>query len=352
LSFQPEPIVEIDSSTAVGDGLLLVNLGTTEAPTAGAVRRYLAEFLKDRRVVDLSPWLWWPILYGVILSLRPARVAANYRKIWTDQGSPLLANSRNLVRALDKRLNGQAAGKLKIELAMTYGEPGIDAALDRLAAAGVRRLLVLPLFPQYSGTTTAAVFDRLAAAFEQRPWIPALRLVTEYHLSPGYLDALAQSVRQHWAENGEADRLLISFHGIPKRYHDNGDPYPLQCQATADALRERLGLDQDRAVIGFQSRFGREPWLEPYTDHLLKDWGRQGLSRVDVICPGFSADCLETLEEIAMENRDFFQQAGGGELRYIPALNDRPEHVEALCQVIDESGKGWPEFNILDHEIS
>lgn len=318
-------------------GVLVVNLGTPEAPTADAVRRYLAEFLHDRRVVDLTRWLWCPVLHGFILRVRPRRVARAYAEIWTEQGSPLMVHSRALADALARELGDS----VETILAMTYGQPGIDEALERFRELGIDRIVVLPLYPQYSATTTAAVFDRVARSLKRHPWLPSLRMINEYHRWPAFIDALAASVREDWAVHGEPDQLLLSFHGIPQRYHRQGDPYPLQCEATAEALMERLGWVSDRARMTYQSRFGREPWLEPYTDHVLAELGGQGCRRVDVVCPGFAADCLETLEEIAMQNRDLFVAAGGGELRYIPALNARPDHARALADRVLQEAAGW-----------
>jgi len=316
-------------------GVLVANLGTPDAPTPEAVRRYLAQFLHDHRVVDLTRWLWCPILHGIILRTRPQRVARAYGSVWTERGSPLLYHSQDLAEGIAESLG------VEVALGMTYGEPSLSSALDQLQEAGVDKVVVLPFYPQYSGTTTAAVFDGIARALEGRPRLPALRFIDDYHQWPAYLDALARSATEYWQEHGEPDRLLISFHGIPQRYHRNGDPYPDQCKATAEGVAQRLALPRDRITTTFQSRFGREPWLEPYTDQTLEAWGAEGCGRVDVMCPGFAADCLETLEEIAMEGRESYLEAGGGELHYIPALNARSDHVQALSERIRVEAGDW-----------
>lgn len=326
---------------ADGIGILLTNLGTPEAPTAAAVRRYLAEFLSDPRVVEIPRALWWPILHGIILRVRPRRSAHAYASIWTPEGSPLLAIAQRQAAAVDFALQKRVAVPLRVALAMRYGQPAIGTALRTLRDQGARRILIFPLYPQYAAATTASTLD--AVTTELRGWrrVPELRFVADYHADPAYIAALAQSVRAHWAVHGQGERLLISFHGIPQRCVAAGDPYYDQCLATAQRLTQMLALADDRWALSFQSRFGREAWLQPYTEQTLKTWGRAGLASVQVICPGFSADCLETLEEIAVLNRGFFQNAGGGDYQYIPALNDRPEHIEALVGVCIRQLGGW-----------
>ncbi|CAO1667563.1 MULTISPECIES: ferrochelatase [Salinicola] len=322
-------------------GVLLVNLGTPEAPTPKAVRRYLAEFLGDPRVIDAPRWLWWPILHGVILRIRPPKVAKAYASVWQEEGSPLLAIGRRQQRALRERLASQMGESIPVELAMTYGKPSMEEAGLKLRESGVDRIVVLPLYPQFSRTTTAAVFQRLAKALEPCPHLPELRFVRDYHDHPDYISALAASVRQHWEANGDRGRLLMSYHGIPKRYVDNGDPYARHCEKTSRLLAEELGLGEGEWFQSYQSRFGREEWLKPYTDETLKAWGADKIECVDVISPAFAADCLETLEEIDAENRHYFQEAGGGRYRYIPALNDRPEHVTLLTKLVEQHTAGW-----------
>jgi len=325
---------------SVQTGVLLVNLGTPEAPTPRALRTYLAEFLGDRRVIDYPRWLWWPILHGVILRVRPRRSAHAYARIWTAAGSPLRVFSEALAEALQSALAGQA----QVALAMRYGAPSVLAQVRALQERGVRRLLVLPLYPQYSATSTGAVLDAVADMLKALRWPPELRLINDYHDDPAHIDALAQRIERWWHEHGRGERLLLSFHGIPERYVRLGDPYLAQCQATARRLRERLQLSEAELVVSFQSRVGRERWLEPYTDATVRRLAGEGVRRLDVACPGFAVDCLETLEEIAMQNREFFQAAGGEELCYIPALNDSAEQVASLAALIRRHAQGWPGF--------
>lgn len=322
-------------------GVLLVNLGTPDAPTADAVRRFLAEFLWDPRVVEMARPLWWLILHGIILRLRPSRVARAYQTVWGEEGSPLMAISRKQVKAVRQQMASEHGAQVEVVLAMRYGQPSIEQTLLELQRKGMRRLLVLPLYPQYSATTTASIFDEVFRVLQQWRWVPELRLIQHYHDDSAYIDALAASVREHWDTQGRAERLLMSFHGIPRRYFDAGDPYFCECQKTGRLLAERLELQDEQWLLTFQSRFGREEWLRPYTDHTLKAWAKQGVARVDVVCPGFSADCLETLEEITEQNRDLFVRAGGGELRYIPALNERPDHIQALSGLLGRHMAGW-----------
>jgi len=322
-------------------GILLVNLGTTAAPTKDAVRRYLAEFLWDPRVIELPRLLWWLILHAVILRLRPAKVAKAYQSIWTDAGSPLLAISERLTAGLQKRLSQQMSQRVEVALAMRYGEPSIDTALRRLHEHGMRRLLVVPMYPQYSATTTATVFDEVTRVLHGWRWVPELRFIQHYHDHPRYISALAASVRAHWQKTSRQGKLLMSFHGIPKRYFLAGDPYFCECQKTARLLARELGLKDDQWKVSFQSRVGREEWLKPYTDKTLAEWGKHKLQQVDVICPGFSVDCLETLEEIDEQNRELFQSRGGGEYNYIPALNDSVGQLDLLAELVGSNTLGW-----------
>ncbi len=328
--------------TEAATGVLLVNLGSPEAPTAPALRRYLAQFLDDPRVIELPRWQWRPILYGMVLPSRPRRVAAAYGRIWGEDGSPLLSISRRQAAALEARLTERRGETVKVALGMSYGEPSIPAALEELRHAGVQRLLLLPLYPQYSGSTVASVFDATVNALSRLRRIPELRTVHGYAEEPAYIEALAASVREYRDAHGSGDLLLFSFHGVPQRYVDNGDPYYDECVLTAHRVAARLGLTDDQWRLTFQSRFGREPWLQPYTDETLEALGQSGLGRVDVLCPGFAADCLETLDEIAYENREAFEAAGGGSLHYIGALNDRADHIEALTELATRHMEGWP----------
>ncbi len=321
--------------------MVLVNLGTPDGPDTASVRRYLAEFLADPRIVEMPRWLWRLILHGVILRIRPRRSAHAYAKVWTPDGSPLQTGTRALADALDAAM--RASGHhVVVRHAMRYGNPSIPAVMRELAAAGMQRLLVVPLFPQFSATTAASVLD--AVGVELRGWRvpPELRFVSDYHDDPAHLDALVRSVEAHWAAHGRGERLVLSFHGIPERYVRNGDPYRTQCEATAEGLRERLGIAPDAMVVCFQSRVGREPWLSPYTDHVLAALPRDGVRSIDILCPGFSIDCLETLEEIAMAGRDTFLAAGGERYRYIPSLNASPGQVGALQALVARHLQGWP----------
>jgi ferrochelatase len=317
-------------------GVLLVNLGTPDAPTPGAVRRYLKEFLWDPRVVDVPRRLWWLILNLIILNIRPRRSAAAYAKVWMEEGSPLLVISRKQHAALQAALARRAGTPPAVVLAMRYGRPSIPSGLAALREAGVKRVLVLPLYPQFSHTTTTSVVDAVEAALRETGWQPDLRYVEQYYSHPAYILALAGSVRRLQSGIGMPDRLLMSFHGIPQDYVDAGDPYARQCEQTAKLLATALGLDPSRWLMTFQSRLGPKQWLQPYTDKTLKSLAQGGVKNVQVICPGFSADCLETLEEVAMENRDIFLEAGGEVYDYIPCLNDHPSHIDLLVKLIDQ----------------
>jgi ferrochelatase len=333
----------------VQTAVLLVNLGTPTAPTAKALRPYLAQFLGDRRVIDYPRWLWWLILHGVILRVRPPRSARAYAKVWTSQGSPLRFGSEAVAEALQRELARQRpGGPIRVALAMRYGEPSVAATIARLQRDGVRRLLVLPMYPQYSATSTGSVIDAVADALKTLRWPPELRMVNDYHDDPGHIDALASSIEKWWAAHGRGDKLLLSFHGIPERYVRLGDPYLDQCQRTAQLLRDRLQLNEERLLVSFQSRVGRESWLHPYTDATVRKLAAEGVKNLDVACPGFAVDCLETLEEIAMQNRAFFIEAGGSDLRYIPALNDSAAQVDSLAALVLRHVQGWPEFAIED----
>ena len=322
-------------------GVLITNLGTPDAPTPRAVRRYLAEFLSDPRVVELPRLLWMGILHLFILNVRPRRSAKAYAQVWTDQGSPLLSIAKQQQALLQHDLS-EFSPTIQVELAMRYGNPSIAQALARLRKAAIRRLLVFPLYPQYSATTTASTFDAVAKVLSRWRWLPELRMVMDYHQHEAWLDAVARSIGEHWQQNGRHEKLMMSFHGLPKRFLLNGDPYHCQCHTSARRIAEKLQLADDQWQLVFQSRFGREPWLEPYCDHTLRTWAEQGIKSVDIVCPGFSADCLETLEEVAIANRELFLQAGGQRYAYIPALNRRDDHIDALGQIIKTHLLGWP----------
>ncbi len=326
-------------------GILISNLGTPDAPTTSALRRYLREFLWDPRIVDMPRLLWWCILQ-VILLIRPSRSAKSYRSVWTERGSPLLAISQQQTEALRAAIATRLKQPVAIALAMRYGNPSIRHALQELRQANVDRVLVLPLYPQYSSCTTASTFDAIATVIKDWRWIPEFRFINQYHDHDLYIQALANSIEESWAKQGQAAMLLFSFHGIPKRFLMTGDPYHCMCQATARLIAERLGLVEGRWQITFQSRFGREEWLQPYTMKTLQTLANSGIKSVDVVCPGFSADCLETLEEIAVENRHAFLGAGGERYNYIPALNDRPDHIAVLEALIENNTQGWLAFDL------
>ncbi|PJR66634.1 ferrochelatase [Raoultella sp. T31] len=309
-------------------GILLANLGTPDAPTPVAVKRYLRQFLSDKRVVDTPRLLWWPLLRGVILPLRAPRVAKLYQSVWMEEGSPLMVYSRRQQQALAARLPDTP-----VALGMSYGSPALESAVDELLAQGVDHIVVLPLYPQYSCSTVAAVWDELARILAKKRAIPGISFIRDYADDASYIDALAASVRASFAMHGEPDVLLLSYHGIPQRFAHEGDDYPQRCRDTTRELVSALGLAPDRVMMTFQSRFGREPWLTPYTDETLKMLGEKGVKHIQVICPGFAADCLETLEEIAVQNREVFLEAGGQKYEYIPALNADSAHIEMMVNL-------------------
>ncbi|HIE00863.1 MAG TPA: ferrochelatase [Thiotrichaceae bacterium] len=326
-------------------GILLVNLGTPDAPTPAAVRRYLGEFLADQRITEMPRWLWWLILHGIILRVRPRRTARNYQKIWTETGSPLLTISQAQAQALKQVLKAHFTGSMTVALGMRYGNPSIASALEKLRQANARRILILPLYPQYSSSTTGSTFDAIADVLKRWRWIPDVRFVSHYPDHAAYIHALATQIKSYWAEHGTPDQLLFSFHGIPKRFFLAGDPYHCECHKTARLVTEQIKLPEEKWQVVFQSRFGREEWLKPYTDETLKGLAQAGVKRVDVISPGFAADCLETLEEIDQQNREFFLQSGGEAFHYIPALNDHLEHIQALLEIVIQHTQGWVECN-------
>ncbi|EIO4082394.1 TPA: ferrochelatase [Vibrio parahaemolyticus] len=309
-------------------GVLLVNLGTPDEPTAPAVKRFLSQFLHDHRVVDMTRWLWCPILHGVILPIRSPKVAKLYESVWMKEGSPLMVYSKRQAKKLAQHLD------MPVELGMTYGNPSLQSGFEALIAQGVEEVIVLPLYPQYSGTTTAAVSDGITKAFKQLPVMPAFSFIRDYHDHPMYIEALAHSVRQYWEEHGKGDYLLCSYHGIPKRYADNGDIYPQHCEETTRLLGEALGLSSDQIGMAYQSRFGREEWLQPYTDKTLETITSKGVKKIDIMTPAFSSDCLETLEEIAGENKEIFMEAGGEQFHYIPCLNDDDMHIDMMAELV------------------
>lgn len=336
-TFHAINMTERNNNNSTRTGVLLVNLGTPDAPTGKALRPYLRQFLGDPRVIEWPAWLWKPILNGIILNVRPKRSAKLYARIWTDEGSPLLVISQKLA----DKLQAELGEGVKVVLAMRYGRPPIASGLDELRQAGINQIIILPLYPQYSATTTATIFDNVFDVLKTWRWVPEIRTINQYYTHPLYIRAIVDSIQAFWATNGRSQRLIYSFHGIPKSYAAKGDPYPEQCQETAQAVSAQLGLADDAWQMTFQSRFGPEEWLQPYTDETLIGWGKDGVPSVDTICPGFAADCLETLEEMAQENRHFFLEAGGEAYQYIPALNDSPTHVALLADLIRQNGQGW-----------
>lgn len=322
-------------------GVLITNLGTPEAPTPKALRAYLGQFLGDPRVVEFPRLLWKLILHGVILRIRPARSAKAYQTVWTEQGSPLLWHTQAQRDALAEQLHERYGDAIEVAFAMRYGQPSIPRAIEQLMQAGVRKLVVLPLYPQYSGSTSASTFDAVAADFRQRRWLPDFRFISHYHDYPAYIAAVAEKVKAHWAEHGRCDKLVFSYHGVPKSYLLKGDPYYCECYKTTRLVAEYLDLAEGEYITTFQSRFGREEWLQPYTDATLKELPKQGVKSVQMVCPGFSADCLETLEEIGEENREYFLEAGGKEYQYIECLNADTAHIDMMVQLLEDNIQGW-----------
>lgn len=339
MSYLPEPPHRHDQSRHIG--ILLINLGTPEAPTAAALRPYLREFLSDQRVVEIPRAIWWLILNGIILNVRPRESAEKYATIWTPEGSPLKVHTARQTELLHQALRTRTPVPLVVEYAMRYGQPSVAAGLARLRKQGCDRVLALPLYPQYAASSAGSALDAVYRTLLRTRNMPELRTVRHFHDHPGYIDALRQSVESFWAEHGRADVLLMSFHGVPRRTLDLGDPYHCECQKTGRLLAEALGLKKEQYRVTFQSRFGRAEWLKPYTAETLAELGRAKTRRLDVICPGFVADCLETLEEIAMEGKTTFLNAGGGEYRYIPALNERPMWINALADLTLSHLSGW-----------
>ena len=338
MPFTKEP--DFNHGQAPRTAVLFCNLGTPDAPTPAAVRRYLAEFLSDHRVVEIPRLLWMLILHGIILRFRPAKSAAKYASVWTAEGSPLKLWTEKQAKLLQGWL-GQRNHQVKVRYAMRYGSTSITSQLDALKAEGVTRILIVPAYPQYSGTTTASVFDAVYVWAQKCRALPEFRFINHYHDDPGYIVALAASIKRHWQKHGKPDQLVMSFHGVPERTLQLGDPYHCECFKTARLVAEELGLPKDQYKVTFQSRLGRAKWLEPYTEPTLIAMAKAGVGRVDVICPGFTSDCLETLEEINMEAREAFLHAGGKTFHYIPCLNDDPEWITALCNVTQQHLSGW-----------
>lgn len=339
MSFRKEPPYQHGAPAKTG--VLLINLGTPDAPTTGAVRRYLRQFLSDPRVVEIPKAVWWCILNGIILPFRSSKSAAKYAMIWKPEGSPLRVHTERLTAGLRARLL-ERGHQVVVEHAMRYGQPAIADVLDRLKQQGCGRILIVPAYPQYSGTTTASIFDAVFDHFSNVRNMPELRFIRNYHDHEGYIQALKKTVLAHWDANGTPDKLVMSFHGVPKRTLMLGDPYHCECYKTARLLARQLNLTQDQYAVTFQSRFGKAEWLQPYTAPSLVEMAKQGVGRVDVMCPGFISDCLETLEEIAMEAKGAFMQAGGREFHFIPCLNESPEWIAGLGDIVEQQMIGWP----------
>jgi protoporphyrin/coproporphyrin ferrochelatase len=340
MPFRKEP--PFTHGTVPGNAIVLVNLGTPDEPSRKAVRRYLKQFLSDPRVVEIPSKVWWFILNFFILPFRSGQSAAKYRTIWTREGSPLKVHTAKQAALLGKQLAEREHENVKVVMAMRYGSPSLPEVLDQLKAEHVERIVVLPAYPQYSGTTTASVWDAVYAYFGKIRNVPELRLVKHYHDHEGYIEALRERVESYWETHGRGQKLVMSFHGIPKRTLLLGDPYFCECHKTARLLAVALGMGADEYIVTFQSRFGKAEWLQPYTAPTVQELARQGLERIDVICPGFTSDCLETLEEINMEVRHDFEAAGGKEFHYIPCLNDSPAWITGLAEIAEQHLIGWP----------
>ena len=330
-----------DSATSGRIGVLIVNLGTPDSPTYFAVQRYLREFLGDRRVIDTSRWIWLPLLYGVVLPFRPLRTARNYRKVWMKEGSPLAVYSARLAAKIRALLQAEFGEAVRVELAMTYGKPGIAQAIESFAQTGVEKLLVLPLYPQYCSSTTGSVIDSTNHALKRWRSLPQIRFINDYHDDPGYIDALTSQIQRHWTGVGATSHLLFSYHGIPASYVAKGDPYQRQTETTTRLVVTRLGLNETQWSHCYQSRFGRVAWLTPYTIDKIKELADRGCTKLTVASPSFAVDCLETLEEVAMEYRDKFLEWGGEQLDLVPALNESDAHAAALAAIARHRLRGW-----------
>lgn len=318
----------------VKTAVLLTNLGTPDAPTAGALRTYLREFLSDPRVVEIPRILWMIILHGIILRIRPAKSAKLYQSIWTDKGSPLLAYSKAQQAKVAKKLQQLYGDEVEVAIAMRYGNPSIEQALKSIQAKGINKIVALPLYPQYASPTTGSTFDAISKEIQSWRWIPSLHFISSYHDHPGYINALANSINEHFATYGKPEKLVFSYHGMPKLFHSNGDPYFCFCHKTTRLVVEKLGLTTDDYQLSFQSRFGKAEWLKPYTDTCLAEFAEHGIKKIAVISPAFSVDCLETLEELEVESRQVFLDAGGSEFHYIAALNDRDDHINSIVDLL------------------
>jgi len=339
MAYQTEPAHA--HGTPVKTGILLINLGTPDAPTAEAVRPYLKQFLSDPRVVEIPMAIWWPILNGIILNTRPKKSAAKYASVWMPEGSPLRVHTAKQTLLLQGYLGERTKAPFVVDYAMRYGNPGIPEVLHKLKEQNCQRILIVPMYPQYAASSTGTAFDIVFTELQQMRNTPALRTIKNFHDHPGYIKALANNINEYWMRNGRPEKLVMSFHGLPQFSLDKGDPYHCECHKTGRLLAYELGLKPEQYFLSFQSRFGKAEWLKPYTTATLKELGKQKTKRVDVVCPGFVADCLETLEEIAMEGKEDFQHAGGGEYHYIPCLNERNDWMHALTDLVMDNLQGW-----------
>ncbi len=344
----PEPVYRHGSISKIG--VLMVNLGTPTAPTAKALRTYLKQFLSEPRIVEFPRWLWWFILNGIILNIRPAKSARKYEQIWTSEGSPLKVHTERQTALVTALLDERVESSLVVEYAMIIGNPSITEKLQQMKAQGCDRILVLPLFPQYAASSTGCVLDGVFSELKKMRNIPDIRTVRHYHDDSGYIAALAQNVRDYWEKHGQPDKLVISFHGVPRKTLDMGDPYHCECLKTGRLLAKALELADDRYQVCFQSRFGFAQWLRPYTAEILAELGKRKIGRIDVVCPGFVSDCLETLEEIALEGKAIFTGAGGGEFHYIPSLNEHPLWIEAIGSIVQTHLTGWAEHRLSEED--
>lgn len=333
-------------------GVLLLNLGTPDAPKEKELRTYLREFLSDRRVIEVPKWLWTFILNGIILRTRPKQSAEAYQTVWTKEGSPLFVISKKQKAKLQQQLDTLSDDTYQVALGMRYGNPSVKSALLELKQANCQRILVLPLYPQYSAATTASTFDAVVNELTTWRWVPELRFINNYYEEPKYLQAMANSIQEHWNEHGKAQKLLFSFHGMPLSYFEKGDPYFGHCHKSARLVAEKLGLEKHEWELSFQSLFGKEEWLKPYTDGRMHALPKEGVKSLDVVCPGFSADCLETIKEIGEENREYFEEAGGETFHYIPCLNDRDDHIEMMLDLVKKHTQGWELASDEEREIS
>lgn len=349
--YRPEPAYTHGSQPKVG--ILLANLGTPDAPTAQALRPYLKQFLMDRRVVEIPRLIWWCILNGIILLVRPKKSAEKYASIWAKEGSPLMVYAQQQKKLLQGYLSQKINSPFAVELGMTYGNPSMQNAIESLKTQGCDRILVFPLYPQYAASSTAAALDAVWRVLLKMRNVPAIRTIKHYHDHPLYIQALASHIQAYWKQHGKPEKLVMSFHGVPKFHLLKGDPYHCECHKTARLLAQALGLSKEQYQVAFQSRFGRQEWLQPYLANTLDALGKQQLKRIDVVCPGFSSDCLETLEEIAMEGKHLFQSVGGGEYHYIPALNSEAVWIEAMRDIALEHLQGWvsDEFDLVKAEV-